>query len=165
MGAFLLNLPRKVCKGVDRMLENLSKHIQSASGVATVIISVAFMLLFGFLLTRITKRLKLPNVTAYIVAGILIGPYCLNLVPKNVIDGMSFLADIALAFIAFSTGEYFKLDTLKKNGLKVVIITVAEALMASLLVFVTSYCILGVNLAFSLVLAALASATAPHRPL
>ena len=107
------------------MLENLSKHIQSASGVATVIISVAFMLLFGFLLTRITKRLKLPNVTAYIVAGILIGPYCLNLVPKNVIDGMSFLADIALAFIAFSTGEYFKLDTLKKNGLKVVIITVA----------------------------------------
>lgn len=73
MGAFLLNLPRKVCKGVDRMLENLSKHIQSASGVATVIISVAFMLLFGFLLTRITKRLKLPNVTAYIVAGILIG--------------------------------------------------------------------------------------------
>ena len=108
------------------MLENLSKHIQSASGVATVIISVAFMLLFGFLLTRITKRLKLPNVTAYIVAGILIGPYCLNLVPKNVIDGMSFLADIALAFIAFSTGEYFKLDTLKKNGLKVVIITVAE---------------------------------------
>ena len=143
------------------MLENLSKHIQSASGVATVIISVAFMLLFGFLLTRITKRLKLPNVTAYIVAGILIGPYCLNLVPKNVIDGMSFLADIALAFIAFSTGEYFKLDTLKKNGLKVVIITVAEALMASLLVFVTSYCIFGVNLAFSLVLAALASATAP----
>ena len=112
------------------MLENLSKHIQSASGVATVIISVAFMLLFGFLLTRITKRLKLPNVTAYILAGILIGPYCLNLVPRNVIDGMSFLADIALAFIAFSTGEYFKLDTLKKNGLKVVVITVAEALMA-----------------------------------
>lgn len=109
------------------MLENLSKHIQSASGVATVIISVAFMLLFGFLLTRITKRLKLPNVTAYIVAGILIGPYCLNLVPKNVIDGMSFLADIALAFIAFSTGEYFKLDTLKKNGLKVVIITVGRS--------------------------------------
>lgn len=147
------------------MLENLSKHIQSASGVATVIISVAFMLLFGFLLTRITKRLKLPNVTAYIVAGILIGPYCLNLVPKNVIDGMSFLADIALAFIAFSTGEYFKLDTLKKNGLKVVIITVAEALMASLLVFVTSYCILGVNLAFSLVLQRLPRQPHRHRPL
>lgn len=143
------------------MLENLSKHIQSASGVATVIISVAFMLLFGFLLTRITKRLKLPNVTAYILAGILIGPYCLNLVPKTVIDGMSFLADIALAFIAFSTGEYFKLDTLKKNGLKVVVITVAEALMASLLVFAVTYFLLGVNLAFSLVLAALASATAP----
>ena len=143
------------------MLENLSRHIQSGSGAAAVIISVAFMLLFGFLITRITKRLRLPNVTAYIVAGILIGPYCLNLVPKTVIDGMSFLADIALAFIAFSTGEYFRFDTLKKNGLKVIVITIAEALMASLLVFVVSYFLLGVNLAFSLVLAALASATAP----
>ena len=143
------------------MFHELSQKIQSTSSVATVIISVAFMLFFGFLLTRVTKRLKLPNVTAYILAGILIGPYCLNLVPEHVIDGMSFLADIALAFIAFGTGEFFRFDTLKKNGAKVVVITIAEALLASLVVFIVTYFILRVNLAFSLVLAALASATAP----
>ena len=112
-------------------------------------------------MTRLTKRLRLPNVTAYIVVGILIGPFCLNLVPATVIDGMDFLSDIALAFIAFSTGEFFKLSTLKKNGMKVVIITVLEACLATVVVFIVTYCILGVDLGFSIVLAALASATAP----
>lgn len=87
-------------------------HITSS--VSIIVISVALMLISGFAMTRITKKLKLPNVTAYIVAGILIGPYCLNLIPSNVVDGMSFIADIALAFIAFSTGEFFKFSTLKK---------------------------------------------------
>ena len=119
------------------------------------------MLIAGFLLTRVTKLLRLPNVTAYIVAGILIGPYCLNLVPQRFIDGTSFLSDIALAFIAFSTGEFFKLDVLKKNGMKVVWITVFESVLASLLVFVLTFFILHMDLAFSIVLSALASATAP----
>ncbi len=129
--------------------------------VPTVIISVALMLFSGFLLTRVTKRLRLPNVTAYIVAGILIGPYCLNLVPQRIIDGTDFLSDIALAFIAFSTGEFFKLSVLKRNGMKVVWITILEAVLASVAVFVLTYWILGLELAFSIVLAALASATAP----
>ena len=129
--------------------------------VPTVIISVALMLFSGFLLTRVTKRLRLPNVTAYIVAGILIGPYCLNLVPQRIIDGTDFLSDIALAFIAFSTGEFFKLSVLKCNGMKVVWITILEAVLASVAVFVLTYWILGLELAFSIVLAALASATAP----
>jgi len=129
--------------------------------VPTVIISVALMLFSGFLLTRITKRLRLPNVTAYILAGILIGPYCLDLVPQKIIDGTDFLSDIALAFIAFSTGEFFKLSVLKRNGMKVVWITVCEAVLASVAVFVLTYWILGLDLAFSIVLAALASATAP----
>ena len=129
--------------------------------VPTVIISVALMLFSGFLLTRITKRLRLPNVTAYILAGILIGPYCLNLVPQRIIDGTDFLSDIALAFIAFSTGEFFKLSVLKRSGMKVVWITVLEAVLASLAVFVLTYWILRLNLAFSIVLSALASATAP----
>lgn len=99
--------------------------------------------------------------TAYILTGILIGPYCLNLIPQNFIQGSDFLADIALAFIAFSVGEFFKLSTLKKNGLKSAVITLFEALMASLAVFIMTYFILHLNMAFSIVLAALASATAP----
>lgn len=142
----------------------LSQFIQNSVGsnhVASVIISIALMLFLGFLMTRLTKKLRLPNVTAYIVTGILIGPFCLDLIPQTVIDGMDFLSDIALAFIAFSTGEFFRLSTLRKNGMKVVIITVLEALMATIVVFIVTYFILGVDLAFSIVLAALASATAP----
>lgn len=131
------------------------------SNVSIIIISISLMLFLGFLGTRITKRLRLPNVTAYILVGILIGPYVLNLIPKNVVDGMSFLSDIALAFIAFSTGEFFKLSVLKKNGLKVIIVTLFESLLASFLVFIVMYFVLRLNLAFTLVLSALAAATAP----
>ena len=143
------------------MLSGLHEALAGTSQVASIIISVAFMLLFGFAMTRITKLLKLPNVTAYILAGILIGPYCLGLVPQRIIDGMDFLSDIALAFIAFSTGEFFRFSTLKKSGAKVMVITVFEALLASVVVFIVTFFVLQLDLAFSIVLAALASATAP----
>ncbi len=142
-------------------MSDLQQSIQSLQPVASVILSVALMLFSGFLMTRLTKLLRLPNVTAYILAGILIGPYCLNLVPQRIIDGTDFLSDIALAFIAFSTGEFFKLDVLKRSGMRVVWITVFESVLASVLVFILTYFILRLNLAFSVVLAALASATAP----
>ena len=143
------------------MLTPFYEALHITDTVSVIIVSIALMLICGFVVTRITKRLRLPNVTAYIVAGILIGPYCLNLVPKGVVSGMDFIADIALAFIAFSTGEFFKFDTLKKSGAKVVVITVFEAVLASVLVFIMSYFVLGLELNFSIVLAALASATAP----
>ncbi len=119
------------------------------------------MLIAGYVMSRLTKKLKLPNVTGYIIAGILIGPYCINIIPTKVVEGMSFLADIALAFIAFSTGEFFKMSTLKKNGGKNIVITVFEALLASIVVFLVMYFALGLSLPFSIVLGALAAATAP----
>ena len=110
------------------MIQYLYPHYpEQYSSVAVVIISVAMMLFLGFLMTRITKKLKLPNVTAYIVTGILIGPFCLDLIPKEVVSGSEFLPDIALAFIAFSTGEFFRFSTIKQNGLKVVVIILFEA--------------------------------------
>lgn len=139
----------------------LYEKIVEQSSTAAIIIPISIMLLCGFLMTRITRKLKLPNVTAYIVTGILIGPFGFNLIPQEIIDGTEFLPDIALAFIAFSTGEFFKLSKLKNNIGKVIIITVTEALMASVLVFILSYFILRLDLSFSIVLAALASATAP----
>lgn len=133
----------------------------NASSTTHIIISIALMLFIGFLMTRITKKIKLPNVTAYIITGILLGPYCLKLVPEKIISGMDFLSDIALAFIAFSTGEFFKFDVLKKNGIKVIIITIFESIGASLFVFILSYFVLKLQLSFSVVLSALAAATAP----
>ncbi len=143
------------------MINLLYNGSQSETSVSAAIISISLILMTGFLMTRITKKLRLPNVTAYIVAGILIGPHCLNIVPKSIISGTSFLSDIALAFIAFSTGQFFKFDILKKNGVKVICIALFEALLASVLVFILTFLILRLNLAFSIVLAALASATAP----
>ena len=128
---------------------------------SAVIISVALMLFLGFLATRLTKLARLPNVTAYILTGILIGPWCLNLIPADIAQGMDFLSDIALAFIAFGTGEFFRLDVLRRGGGKVVVITLAEALLASVLVFILTWGVLGLPLQFSAVIAALAAATAP----
>ena len=142
------------------MLNVLYQTLAGMSPVASVIISVAFMLFCGFAMTRLTKLLRLPNVTAYILTRILLGPYCLHLIPQDVIDGMDFLSDIALAFIAFSTGEFFRFSVLKKNGGKVVVITLCESLLASVAVFAVLYFLLHLSLAFSVVLAALAAATA-----
>lgn len=135
--------------------------LSNTSTITQVIVSVSLIMSVGFLMTRLTKLAKLPNVTGYILAGILIGPYCLNLIPQNIISGMGFISDIALAFIAFSVGEFFKFDSLKKSGLKIIVLTIFEALMASIVVFIVMYFVLDLSLPFSIVLAALASATAP----
>ena len=74
---------------------------------------------------------------------------------------MDFLTDIALAFIAFGAGEFFKIDEIKKSGKRVIFITLLEALMSIIIVFSLCYFVLKIDLSFSLVLAALSSATAP----
>ena len=139
----------------------IHRLLDGASPSASVIIAVAFMLIFGFLMTRITKKLKLPNVTAYILVGILIGPFVLDLVPATVIEGMDFLSDIAVALIAFSTGEFFRVSMLRRNGAKAVLIAMAEAAAAALLVFLLTHFVLGLRPEISAVLTALAAITAP----
>ena len=66
-----------------------------------VLCSLSIILFAGFLVTRLTKRMRLPNVTGYIIAGVLIGPCCLKMVPEGILTHMGFMSDIALAFIAF----------------------------------------------------------------
>ncbi len=139
----------------------LDSFYSNISPTASTIIAIAIMLACGFAMTRLTKLLKLPNVTAYIIVGIIIGPFCLDLIPQTVIDGTDFVSDIALAFIAFSVGEFFKLNVLKKNGAKTVVITLFEALFASALVFILTFVILRLNIVLCVVLSALAAATAP----
>ena len=136
-------------------------QLQNISPSAAAVISVAVMLFAGFLMTRLTKLLRLPDVTAYILAGILLGPFALDLIPPAVAEGMDFLSDIALAFIAFGTGQFFSLPALRKNGPKVLLVTLAESLLASLFVFLVSRCLLQLPLPFAAVLSALAAATAP----
>ena len=129
-------------------------------GAAGIILSIAIMLASGFLLTRITKRLHLPNVTGYIIAGVIIGPWCLNLVPSEYINQMDFVTDLALAFIAFGVGKYFRLSSLKANGKNMVILTLFESLTAGVFI-TTAMLLLGLSLSFSLLLGAIGCATAP----
>ena len=138
-----------------------SSQTQYPLPVSVVVISVAIMLFAGFLATRFTKLLRLPNVTAYILAGVVLGPCLGNLIPPRVIAGTEFISDIALAFIAFSSGEFFKFQLLRDNGIRLIAITLAESLTASVFVFLLAFCLLHLSLPFSLILAALASATAP----
>ncbi len=128
---------------------------------ASVIISISLILMGGFAMTRITKRLKLPNVTAYIVVGVLLGPACFDLIPQNVIDGTDFISDISLAFIAFGVGEFFKISALKRCGLPAAIITLVEACVVSAVMFCVLHFALGLEFSLSVVLSALAAATAP----
>lgn len=127
---------------------------------AQVILTLAVMLLAGFLMTRITKKLKLPNVTGYILAGILIGPYLLDVVPHGLIPKMDFVTDMALAFIAFGVGRYFKISNLRATGWSVLGLTLCEALAASVVVTLAML-LFGLPLPFCLLLGAIASATAP----
>ncbi|OQC09739.1 MAG: Sodium/hydrogen exchanger family protein [Tenericutes bacterium ADurb.Bin087] len=142
------------------------------TSVPTVLMALAIMLLVGFLLTRLTKPLKLPNVTAYIFAGILLGPLAelilggQPLFPSELRKGMEFITDLALAFIAFGVVRYFKFDILKKSGSKIIIITLFESLMAVAVSFgamMLMNLIPGVSIDWELaiLLAAIASATAP----
>jgi len=143
------------------MFANFLAQLAGSSSVSAIVMSVAVMLFGGFLGTRVTKLLRLPNVTAYILVGVLLGPCCAKLIPKDFISGTDFISDIALAFIAFSSGEFLKLDLLRSNGTKLIVITLFESLAASLSVFVLSYFLLHLGLPFSIILSALASATAP----
>ena len=142
-------------------MEQLYEQLNAVSPVSVVIIAIGIMLAVGVFVTRFTGMLRLPNVTAYILTGVFLGPFCTKLVPTSVAKGMDFIPDIALAFIAFSAGEFFKLSTLRANGTKVILITLFESLVASVLIFILTFFILHLGLPFSIILAALASATAP----
>ncbi len=114
----------------------------------------------GLLMTRIMKKINLPNVTGYLIAGLLAGPYCLNIFSAESLEGLTILTNAALGFIAFSIGGEFKLSSLKQLGAKIFVITLFEAVGASVLV-ATGLILFGCDKPLALVLGAIASATAP----
>lgn len=142
--------------------------------MSSVLLSVSVALLAGLLMTRLFKPLKLPSVTAYLISGVLIGPYCLGALN---IDGLGFssmenvgnlalISEVALGFIAFSIGNEFRLEDLKKTGKAAFTIGIFQALAATLCV---DLALLGIHLIMPdklsipqlLTLGAIATATAP----
>lgn len=117
-------------------------------------------MIIALLMTRVMKKISLPNVTGYLIAGLIAGPYCLKLYNSENLDALSIITNVALGFIAFSIGGEFKLSSLKQLGAKIFVITVFEAVGASVLV-ITVLVLFKFPLTLALVLGAIASATAP----
>ncbi|HAH63423.1 MAG TPA: cation/H(+) antiporter [Treponema sp.] len=126
-----------------------------------VVTGLALLLFAGFAMAKIMHLFRLPNVTGYILSGILIGPFCLHLIPQTIIDGMDFVSDIALAFIAFGVGKYLKLSSLRESGSRIIFLTFCEALVAAAAVSILMIFAFHLPVSFALILGATGSATAP----
>lgn len=124
------------------------------------LLGLSLAMIVGLLMTRVMKKINLPNVTGYLIAGLLVGPYCLNIFSVENLEGFAILTNAALGFIAFSIGGEFKLSSLKQLGAKVFVITLFEAVGATVIVS-TVMILLGIDTSLALILGAIASATAP----
>ena len=140
----------------------------------TYLISLAVALVSGLLLSRLTKLFHLPAVTAYLVAGLILGPFCLGAIGiKGLgfqslaqVEGMSIVTQTALGFIAFTIGNEFRLSQLKAMGTGAIVIGILQAVLTTLLVDAV---LIGLHFCFptvitlpaAIVLGAIASATAP----
>jgi len=139
------------------------------------ILCIAIALFVGLLSSRLMKLLRLPNVTGYLISGIIFGPYVLGQYiggwtieagsPTN-IQAISWISEIALGFIAFTIGCSFKASSLKAVGKRVVVITICEALGGALITIgglFIAYIFLKETLPISIILTlgAIACATAP----
>lgn len=125
-----------------------------------LLLDLAIMIFAGMFFGRMAKHIKLPNVTGYIVAGLLIGPSVLGLLSEDLVSSLEIISNVSLGFIAFSIGNEFKITYFKRVGLSPIIIAFMEALFAVIFVFVSLVCI-GVDISFALVLSSIAAATAP----
>ncbi len=125
-----------------------------------ILLALALAIAMGLVMSRVIKLINLPNVTAYLIAGLLVGPYVLNILTPEMNSSLAIISDVALGFIAYSIGSEFKLSYLKEIGVKPMVITAFEGCVASLFVFATLL-IAGQPMPLCLALGAIAAATAP----
>lgn len=122
--------------------------------------SLALMIFFGMAMGRLAKKVKLPNVTGYLVAGLILGPSITGILSSGFLDAITVISDCALGFIAFSIGNEFKISFFKRVGVTPIVIAILESLFAVVVVAGVLIPVTG-NLRFSLVLSSIAAATAP----
>ena len=122
---------------------------------STILLSLAIALLAGLLLSRLVKLIKLPAVTAYLIAGIIIGPYVLGAInidgigiTANQIHGLGIICELALGFIAFSMGNEFRLDALKKIGKPATVIGIVVEPLLEIVLSLGLGALLGVAFSF-----------------
>lgn len=139
-----------------------------------ILLAIGIAMFVGLFLTRLAVRFNLPDVTCYLVAGILVGPLCLGALGISglgfrsfeFVEEMGLISDVALGFIAFSIGDEFRLSALKKIGKQATVIAIFQALAATVTVdavLLILHIFLGDKLPVStcIILGAIATATAP----
>lgn len=140
-----------------------------------ILLGISIALIAGLISNRLIKLVNLPNVTGYLIVGILLGPYFFSLFNSNLtgvlsehmVESFGIIVDVALGFIAFSIGSEFKLASIKKLGKGIITITLIQSFAALLFVDIalSVYCLctgsLAENLPLILTLGAVATATAP----
>lgn len=136
-----------------------------------ILLTIGVAMFAGLLLSRLTDRLHLPDVTCYLVVGLLIGPLCLGrlgigFTSFHLVESLGLVCDVALGFIAFSIGSEFRVSALRKIGRQATVIAIFQALTATILVdiaLILLHLLLWDKLPLSscLLLGAIATATAP----
>lgn len=145
-----------------------------------VLFSISLALVAGLLISRVVKPLKLPAVTGYLIAGILIGPYCLGqlnlpegfdvigmLHTTEGVEQLGIISKVALGFIAFAIGTEFEIKNLKKIGKQATVVGILQAVVTMIVVdaaLIGLHFILGEDklpLSVAIILGAIATATAP----
>lgn len=132
--------------------------IESSKDVSGLIIYVGLIILMGLIFGRLAEMFNVPAITGYLIAGLFLGPI-MKVVDLESIRSISFISDIALGFIAFQVGNELWFGKLKKSGMKIVVITIIQALLTTL--FVTLLAMIFIDLSVALILGAIAAATAP----
>ncbi len=125
------------------------------------LLKLAIVVLVGCLAGRLAKAVKLSNVFGFLIAGIILGPSCLKLISNQDLSSLTIIAEVAVAILAFKIGSEFVLKDLKKLGKNFIMITFAEVVGAFLVVFSVMYFLFKQDFIFSLMIASIASTTAP----
>ncbi|MBQ5895413.1 MAG: cation:proton antiporter [Bacteroidaceae bacterium] len=157
----------------SRNQKSFRKKAYFMTQTASIFLSLSIALLAGLLLSRLAKLVKLPAVTAYLISGVLIGPFVLGAlnipgigIISEQIEGFGLISDLALGFIAFSMGNEFRLSQLKKIGKQATVIGVLQALITTIVVDVALIALHfampdTLSIPAAIVLASVATATAP----
>lgn len=126
-----------------------------------ILFKISIVIFVGIIGGRLANMFRLPSVSGYIIGGLLIGVSFVNIITPADVANLSIINEIALAAIAFSIGNEFLFEDIKKLGKSVLVMTVAEVFGAIILVFIVTYFIFNQSFEFSLVIASMSAATAP----
>lgn len=126
-----------------------------------ILLSLGLVMLLGLISSGLIRKIKMPSVTAYLLLGVLIGPYCLGIITDRIINASGLISNIVLSFIAFGIGQNLSRQIFREIGREVFTITLGQGLGATLFVVAALYFFVDVPFFVALSFGAIATATAP----